>query len=88
VIEIEDAGSGIKREMVPHLGQSLLSAPQRPRHDTDGLGIGLALATRLTALTGGQLAFSSEPGAGTTAKLALPLAKSLETGLQSGAVCG
>jgi signal transduction histidine kinase len=87
VIEIEDEGSGIKREMVPQLGQSLLSAPQRPRHDADGLGIGLALATRLTALTGGQLAFSSEPGAGTTAKLTLPLAESSKAGLQSEASC-
>jgi signal transduction histidine kinase len=79
-VEIEDEGCGIRREMVPQLGGSILSAEQRPRHDADGLGLGLALATKLTALTGGRLEFSTEPGRGTTARLSLPRAERRDGG--------
>ena len=82
-VEVEDEGCGIRRELVPQLGQTVLSASDHARSDADGLGIGLALATRLASLTGAKLNFSSEPGAGTIAKLTLPLAGSSTTGLQS-----
>jgi signal transduction histidine kinase len=35
----------------------------------DGLGIGLPIAIRLTALIGGTLAIASQPGHGTTVSL-------------------
>jgi signal transduction histidine kinase len=82
-VEVEDEGCGIRRDMVPQLGQTVLSASDHPRSDADGLGIGLALATKLAALTDAKLSFSSDAGVGTTAKLTLPLAASLTTGLQS-----
>lgn len=78
-VEIEDEGCGIRRDVVPQLGQTVLSAPDHPRSDADGLGIGLALATKLAMLTGAKLDFSSDPGAGTTAKLILPLAAGLQS---------
>lgn len=85
-VEIEDEGSGLRTDIVPQLGRSLLSASDHPRNDADGLGIGLALATKLARLTGAKLAFSSEPGAGTIAKLTLPLDSRSADALQSGTI--
>ncbi|HLG86998.1 MAG TPA: HAMP domain-containing sensor histidine kinase [Alphaproteobacteria bacterium] len=82
-VEIEDEGCGIRQDVVPQLGQTVLSASDHPRSDTDGLGIGLALATKLAALIDARLDFSSQPGAGTTATLTLPLAASRTAALQS-----
>src|SRR5581483_8027905 len=78
-VEIEDEGCGMRRDAIPQLSQSVLSASDHPRSDADGLGIGLALATKLAALTSAKLDFSSQPGVGTTAKLTLPLASGLQS---------
>jgi signal transduction histidine kinase len=45
----------------------------RKQHEQQGLGLGLMIAKRLTELHGGSLAVQSEPGAGTTVVVKLPL---------------
>jgi signal transduction histidine kinase len=42
-------------------------------HEQQGLGLGLAIARRMTELHGGSLVIQSERGGGTTASVKLPL---------------
>jgi len=75
VIEIADEGDGMRRETLEQLGASAVNIEHHARSDSDGLGIGLTLATRLAKLTGARLDITSEPGRGTTARLALSVAE-------------
>ena len=73
-IAVEDAGVGIAHDELPHLFEMF----RRGRHTNlaqEGLGVGLALATRLAEMHGGRLVASSAgPGSGSTFTLHLPLA--------------
>jgi signal transduction histidine kinase len=75
VVEIADEGCGIRRETVEQLGAPLLNIEHHARSDSNGLGIGLTLATRLAGLTGATLDLASPPGRGTIACLTLPVAR-------------
>jgi signal transduction histidine kinase len=52
-----------------------LSRAFKPFHTTksQGLGVGLPLAKRIVERMGGRIVLSSEPGAGTTVELVLPV---------------
>ena len=68
-IAVRDTGVGMSEEAVQ---QAL-----RPFHSTKpgGTGLGLPLVVRILAAHGGELAVDSEPGAGTTVWLTLPVAR-------------
>jgi signal transduction histidine kinase len=70
-IVVADLGQG----MTPDHLASLMRAPFLRRHqEQPGSGLGLAIVRRLVKLHGGELAFETEPGHGTTARVRLPKA--------------
>jgi len=67
LLRIRDTGTGTTSEQ--------LSRAFKPFHTTksQGLGVGLPLAKRIVERMGGRIVLSSEPGAGTTVELVLPV---------------
>ena len=74
LIRVKDDGVGIPAEDRDRLFREFERgpAPVRPRV-TSGIGFGLPLARALATRLGGTLELESEPGAGTTVTLALPV---------------
>src|ERR1700684_4571711 len=72
VIAVADSGTGISPENQKKIFQLFFTT--RP----GGTGIGLANTFRFVQLHNGRIEFESEPGRGTTFRLELPLARSLE----------
>ena len=68
-IEVADTGSGIPDGLLERVFEEFYQVPGVKR---GGTGLGLPYARRLSALLGGELTLTSEPGRGTTAVLSLP----------------
>ncbi|MBJ7347954.1 MAG: HAMP domain-containing protein [Thermoleophilaceae bacterium] len=71
VVAVRDHGIGIAAADVPRLGQRFFRAGTADH--TPGTGLGLTIAMELIELHGGELRISSEPGAGSTFSVVLPL---------------
>jgi signal transduction histidine kinase len=67
VIEIADTGRGMDAQALGRVGTPFFST--RPA----GTGLGVVIARRVARQHGGDLRFASQPGAGTTATLVLPI---------------
>ena len=63
-LRIEDTGSGIPPEHMPHLFERFFHRPPGERPDHGGIGLGLAIAQKSLELHGSTLAVESEPGRG------------------------
>jgi two-component system OmpR family sensor kinase/two-component system sensor histidine kinase BaeS len=64
---VEDTGSGIPPEVIPHVFDRFVKAA-----DSGGAGLGLAIARSLVEAHGGEIGAESEPGKGTTIRFSLP----------------
>jgi two-component system, OmpR family, sensor kinase len=74
LVRVRDCGIGIAPEDLPHIFERFYRAdPARDRHAT-GSGLGLAIADWAIQAHDGAIAAESEPGAGTTFTIELPLA--------------
>jgi PAS domain S-box-containing protein len=72
---VQDDGQGIPPDLLPSLFQPFVQGQQSLEREQGGLGLGLALAHRLSALHGGGIeAHSDGPGRGSTFAVFLPLA--------------
>ncbi|MCU0578469.1 MAG: PAS domain S-box protein [Desulfobacterota bacterium] len=71
VLQVQDEGLGIPPENLPHVTDPFFST----KHESGGVGLGLAISARIIKDHGGSLQFFSEPGAGTTAEITLPLTR-------------
>ena len=69
-ISVADTGVGIPAGLHEHVFEEFYQVPGLRR---GGTGLGLPYARRLAAILGGDLTLTSEPGAGTTVVLGLPL---------------
>jgi signal transduction histidine kinase/CheY-like chemotaxis protein len=69
-ISVADTGMGIPAGLHEHVFEEFYQVPGIRR---GGTGLGLPYARRLAAILGGDLTLTSEPGAGTTVVLGLPL---------------
>jgi signal transduction histidine kinase/CheY-like chemotaxis protein len=69
-ISVADTGIGIPAGLHEHVFEEFYQVPGVRR---GGTGLGLPYARRLARILGGDLTLTSEPGAGTTAMLGLPL---------------
>jgi len=69
VLCVEDEGVGIAPEDLPVIMEPFFST----KHDSGGVGLGLAISSTIVKQHGGRMHFSSEPGKGTKAEVILPV---------------
>ncbi|WP_157758925.1 ATP-binding protein [Cystobacter fuscus] len=72
VLEVEDTGTGIPAEALPHLFERFYRVEGARSRTQEGSGIGLALVQELVKLHGGTLSVASTPGQGTRFTVMLP----------------
>jgi signal transduction histidine kinase len=68
-IEIHDQGIGIEAEHMPHIFDEFYRAHIAGDHDTEGVGLGLAIVSRLSQISGLVLDLRSQRGVGTIAAI-------------------
>jgi signal transduction histidine kinase len=74
LIKVTDNGAGIDRELLGRVFELFVQGREVPQAGEGGLGIGLALARRLTEMHGGTLtAYSAGPGRGSEFVVQLPI---------------
>ena len=76
VVFVSDTGAGIRSELLDRVFDMFTQGQDARGRGPGGLGIGLTVARQLVELHGGRIvAASSGPGAGSTFRIALPLAR-------------
>ncbi|WP_162999517.1 ATP-binding protein [Burkholderia sp. Nafp2/4-1b] len=71
-ISVEDTGIGIEKDELQRIFEPFTQARQPTDRHYDGTGLGLSICRELAALMRGELALSSHPDTGTTARLSFP----------------
>jgi two-component system OmpR family sensor kinase len=72
--EVRDTGIGMTPKVRARIFDRLYRAPEARKMATQGLGVGLSLAKRLTAAHGGTIEVESAHGKGSAFRILLPLA--------------
>ncbi len=72
-IRVSDTGPGLDAEVRAHIFERFASSPTPEIRRHGGAGLGLAISQNLAHLMGGRVAVESQPGAGSTFILTLPL---------------
>lgn len=80
VVNVTDRGCGIPETEIPHIFDRFYRAQGSSR--ADGTGLGLALAREITEHLGGEIRVKSEPDAGSTFSVVLPIAEDSPDGHQ------
>jgi len=75
LVNVEDEGTGIPSEMLAHITDPFYTT----KSDSGGLGLGLSISSRIVKEYGGTLTFTSEPGKGTKAEIALSVSRVIRT---------
>lgn len=70
VLSVHDQGPGIAAEDLPHVFDRFYRSPTA--RSTPGHGLGLAIVAQVAAMHDGRVAVESEPGQGSTFRLAFP----------------
>ena len=73
-----DTGVGIPLEKQKHIWEAFQQADGSTSREYGGTGLGLTISRELAKLLGGEIHLHSEPGAGATFTLYLPLAERVE----------
>jgi len=74
-VSVQDTGSGIPTEYLPHIFDKFVQVPDAP---TGGAGLGLTISKSIVEAHGGQISVQSEVGHGTTFTFTLPVASESE----------
>jgi signal transduction histidine kinase len=75
VLTVQDQGVGIKATELPHIFERFYRADSaRSKQQTQGYGLGLAIAKDIVGAHGGTLSAQSQPGKGSTFTVQLPRA--------------
>jgi PAS domain S-box-containing protein len=69
VLQVEDEGIGIAPENLSRISDPFFST----KNESGGVGLGLAISSRIIKAQGGTMRFASEPGKGTKAEVLLPV---------------
>jgi signal transduction histidine kinase len=72
-LTVQDTGRGIPAEYLPHVFERFFRVPGQSAEG--GTGLGLAIVREIVTAHGGTVTCESQPGAGTTFQLTLPLAR-------------
>lgn len=73
VVRVSDGGVGIAPEMIDHVFEPFMQAPQSLARSSGGLGLGLAMVKSFVDMHGGSVAIQSAGvGLGTTVTVTLP----------------
>jgi signal transduction histidine kinase/ActR/RegA family two-component response regulator len=79
LLRVRDQGEGIAPELLPHVFDMFVQAPQTLARSHGGLGLGLTIARRLVELHGGSIsAMSQGLGKGSQFEMRLPALKPTE----------
>lgn len=73
-LRVCDTGEGIEQEDLPHVWERFYRGDSATAHDTQGAGLGLALAKELAEAMDGEVEVESQPGAGSCFTVRLPIA--------------
>jgi len=76
LVGVQDAGAGIPPSEHERIFQKFVRGDDATRAGVRGVGIGLALVTRIAEAHGGSVRLESEPGRGSTFTLVLPCLES------------
>ncbi|MCW8129581.1 MAG: CHASE domain-containing protein [Planctomycetota bacterium] len=79
-IEVSDTGVGIPLDRQDRLFQPFSQADSSTTRKYGGTGLGLVISRKLAQMMGGEIRFASQPGAGTTFCLTLPVRPAEEFG--------
>jgi len=73
LVEVQDSGLGIAPDVHERVFEHFMQADGTTTREFGGTGLGLAISKHLVQLMGGEIAFDSEVGRGTTFRVALTL---------------
>ena len=85
---VSDTGIGIKPEDQKRIFERFEQGDGTASKKFQGTGLGLPIAREIVRLHGGSLSMESEPGAGSTFTVELPIASSTETAETAGTTDG
>jgi len=83
-LAVRDSGIGISAEDIERLATPFEQIESQHAKTQQGTGLGLALTKSLIQMHAGQLVFHSEPGAGTTVSIILPVKQDAISGDDAG----
>lgn len=72
-IDVSDQGPGIRDDELSHVFEPFFRGARARDEQIEGSGLGLSVVRQVMAGHGGEVSVSSQPGAGTTFTLTLPL---------------
>jgi signal transduction histidine kinase len=78
MLEIQDSGIGMAETDIDRALEPFSQLDTNSLSGQEGVGLGLSIASRLTALHGGRLQIRSELGIGTRAQILLPADRILD----------
>jgi signal transduction histidine kinase len=73
IVHIQDTGTGISPEVIPHIFEPFWRGDERPQLPTAGCGLGLPMARALSCLMQGELFLESTGHEGSTFHLQIPI---------------
>lgn len=73
VLEVTDTGIGIPQQRLAEIFEPFMADGPWPACTGKGMHLGLAVSKRLAELLGGEIGVESEPGKGSTFRVAIPL---------------
>ncbi len=75
IVAVSDTGVGMAPEVRARIFEKFFRGPQAPTMAREGVGLGLTLVWMLVAALGARLEVQSEPGAGSTFSVLIPVAQ-------------
>jgi signal transduction histidine kinase len=85
-IAVSDHGAGIDARDLPHIWEPFYRGHSATAQQVHGNGLGLSLVKRIVTAHGGRVSVDTEPGAGSTFTIALPVAEQTALTSESPAV--